>query len=134
MAIGDIFQFSAVNIQAAEPCATIFYQETVEDAGSLDPEKDAADALANVILTEFNKMQSNQVVYECILSRRILPTTTPARVVSITNQGDLVGQALPANVAVSFRHYSENGDKRKRGRYLINGLLETWVADGRINS
>jgi hypothetical protein len=132
MPIGDVFQFTAVNLQNAEPCASVFYQKTIEDAGTTDPELDAATALRDVVLDVISEVQSNQVDYECILSRRILPTTTPARAILITLAGKLGGQELPANVAFSFRHYSEDGSKRKRGRWLINGMLEAFVVDGRI--
>lgn len=133
MPIGDVFQQTVVNIQNAEPCASVFYQRTIEDAGTLDPEKDAADALVSSVIAEIAEFQSNQVQYECVLSRRILPTTTPARVINQTLNGALGGQELPANVAFSFRHYSEDGDKRKRGRWFFNGMLESWVIDGRLD-
>ena len=132
MPVGDVFQQTAVNIQNGEPCASVYYQETVQDAGTLDPELDAATALVDTVIDVIAEIQSNQVEYECILSRRLLPTTTPARVILITKSGALGGQELPANVAFSLRHYSNNGSKRSRGRWYINGMLEAWVSDGRI--
>jgi hypothetical protein len=132
MPAGDIYQFTAVNIQNAEPCASVYYQETVEDAGTLDPEQDAATALNDVVLDVIAEIQSNQVEYECILSRRIRPTTSPARVFLINRSGARGGQELPANVAFSLRHYSGVGSKSDRGRWYINGMLESDVDDGRI--
>ena len=133
MPIGDVFQFTAVNIQNAEPCANVFYQRTIEDAGTTDPEFDAATGLRDNVLDAIAEIQSNQVDYECILSRRVLPTTTPARAILITLSGQRGGQELPANVAFSLRHYSGNGSKRLRGRWYINGMLEADVDEGRLN-
>ncbi len=133
MPIGEVYQQTLVNIQNAEPCASVFYMKVVEDAGTTDPEKDAADALINGIATDIANFQSNQVNYECVLSRRILPTTQPARVLLQTLNGALGGQELPANVAFSFRHYSLDASKFTRGRWFINGMLESYVIDGRLD-
>lgn len=133
MPIGDVFQMTAVNLQNAEPCASVYYQETIEDAGTQDPEKDAVTALTDVVLSAISEIQSNQVLYECVLSRRIKPTTTPARAIIISIAGQRGGQELPANVAFSLRHYSGDGSKRLRGRWYINGMLEADVDEGRLN-
>jgi hypothetical protein len=132
MPIGEVYQNTVVNLQNAEPCASVFYNRVVEDAGTTDPEKDQADALIDGIITHLADMQWNQVQYECVLSRRILPTTQPARVILQTLNGALGGQELPANVAMSFRHYSLDASPFLRGRWFINGLLESWVENGRI--
>ena len=132
MPIGEIYQNTVVNLQNAEPCASVFYNKVIEDAGTLDPEKDQADALIDGIITHIADFQSNQVQYECVLSRRILPTTTPARVILQTLNGALGGQELPANVAFSVRHYSLDASKFTRGRWFLNGMLESWVENGRI--
>lgn len=133
MPADEVYQQTVVNIQNAEPCASVFYTKVIEDAGTLDPEKDAADALIDEIITDVAAFQSNQVNYECVLSRRILPTTQPARVLLQTLNGALGGQELPANVAFSFRHYSLDASKFTRGRWFFNGMLESYVDQGRIS-
>lgn len=133
MAANEIYQQTVVNLQNAEPCASVFYTKVIEDAGTTDPELDAATALMDEIVSNVAAFQSNQVNYECVLSRRLLPTTQPARVLLQTLNGSLGGQELPANVAFSFRHYSIDASKFTRGRWFFNGMLESYVNDGRIS-
>lgn len=130
MAAGDIFQMTAVYLVSGEPCANVFYQEVIDEPGSQDSMADAAEALDAQLLSAIAQLQVTTTVYECILGRRVFPTTSPARVFLINRVGLYNGAGLPANVALTIRHYSEDGDKRKRGRYYLAGLGETAVNTG----
>ncbi|MHC4073470.1 MAG: hypothetical protein ACYTGS_15775, partial [Planctomycetota bacterium] len=132
MAAGDIFQQSLVTLVSAEPVANVFYMEVLDDTGTTDAEDDAKDALINHVKPDLIAFQSSGVAYECVLSRKVFPTTGPARVFTVAGTGSLGGGLFPANVAVNMRHYSDNGDRNKRGRWYFPGLLKSWVSDGRI--
>lgn len=133
MAAGEIYQFTAVNILNAEPTANVFYLKVIDDTGSTDDLADAADALENQILFKIAAFQSDQLAYECILGRRVSPTTSPTRVITTSLVGAQISDPFPANVAINFRHYSENGNKNQRGRYFIAGLVKLFVTAGRLS-
>ncbi len=132
MAMGEIYQLTLVSILNTVPVANVFYLEVLDDTGTTDAMADAAAALETQVVTDLRVFQSNEVVYECILGRRVLPTTSPARVFNITATGALVQEPFPANVAIVVRHYSDTGDKNRRGRYFLAGLSKIDTQNGRI--
>ena len=125
MAASDIYQITSVYLVNTEPSANVFYIKVLDDDGTTDAMKDAVDALDDYVLKEFRDMQTTQVEYECLLARRVHPTTCPARVFSISSTGAISADTLPANQPLVLRHYSGDGSIRKRGRYFISGLAET---------
>lgn len=132
MAAGDIFQFTNVYQVNDQPCACVFYQETIDDTGSTDEMADAEEGFFDIGLISLFPMLSHDLVTECVLGRQVFPKTSPLRVFQESRAGGAVFASLPANVAYNFRHYSDDGDKNKRGRWFQSGVPELWTNDGRI--
>ena len=134
MAAGDIFQQTVVAQVNAEPTANVFYLEVLDDTGTTDAEADAAQALQNGVLPVLGAFLSEDVAYECILSRRVRPTTAPARVFQLVTVGGLAQAALPANQCIKFRHFSDIGGRNRQGRWFFAGLPEADATNGRISN
>lgn len=133
MSLGDIYQQTAVSIMNASPVANVFYTKVLAESTPSDTEVIAANALNNNILAALAPVQGNDLDYECILSRKVSPVTSPSTVILITRSGTAGVGEFPNNVAVVFRTYAGNGDKRHRGRWFIPGLIKSWVSEGRID-
>lgn len=133
MAAGEIFQCTVVAIHNAEPVANVFYVKVLDDTGTSDALADAVDALMTQIVTKVAAFQNDDLAYECILGRRVSPTTSPTRVITSALVGSHASSSLPANMAFNFRHYSENGNKNQRGRWYIGGMTQLFVSKGRIS-
>lgn len=134
MPAGDIHQLTAVQIMHAEPIANVFYVHTVTDSGTGNPLQNVADAFDSQIATIISVGQATELSYDCYLVRKVHPNTTPAQVFPSSLTGSIGTPALPANQALTMRHYSGNGDKNKRGRYFFSGIPEASQNEGRLLS
>lgn len=132
MAAGDIFSFTVVALQNAQPVASVFFLEVLDDTGTTDAMQDAADALDNQLLSTVRPFQATAVEYECILGRRVQPTTSPTRVFTLSSTGAIGFAPAPANVAFKFRHYSDVANPNQRGRYFLPGVTLYNVQNGRF--
>lgn len=132
MSAGDIFSQTLVYILDTVSCANTFFLEAIDDDPSTDDELSAFEAFRDEVLPAIQDIQSGEVEYECILSRRVFPTTAPNRVFSLTGNGAISGESLPANVAMNIRHFSGIGNINQRGRWFFAGLNESRVFEGRI--
>lgn len=133
MSAGDIWSQTWVALLHGVPCASVFYMEAIDDDQGSDDELSAANAFINNVVPAIVDFQSNEIVGECLLSRRVFPTTAPARVFADTSPGGEVTGSLPSNQAIVFRHYSGIGDRFRRGRFFISGLPERDVSNGMID-
>jgi len=132
MSAGDIFSQTLVYVIETVSCANTFFLEAIDDDPGTDDELSAFNAFEAEVLPAIKDIQSSEVEYECVLSRRVKPTTAPNRVFSLTGNGAVTGESLPANVAMNVRHFSEIGNINQRGRWFFSGLNELRVFEGRI--
>jgi len=132
MSAGDIFSQTLVYILDTVSCANTFFLKAIDDDPGADDELSAFEAFEAEVLPLIKAIQSSDVEYECVLSRRVFPTTAPNRVFSLTGNGTVTGESLPANVAMNIRHFSGIGTKNQRGRWFFSGLNEARVVEGRM--
>lgn len=132
MAAGDIFQITDVQVLHGQGLANVWYLKVLDDTGTTDALVDAATAFDNQIITKIDDFQSNQLNHDCMLVRRVFPTTSPVEVVDVSRLGSKAAVSLPANQAVVLRRYSGNGDKQNRGRTYFAGVPESTQQQGRI--
>ena len=132
MAAGDITQLTVVELINGQPSASVWYVRTVDDTGATDELLEARNQFVNNIMIDLQNMRSNEVVGECILAKRVHPTTSPTRVLDDGGSGGEALASLPANQAMVIRKYCGVADANRRGRYFISGIPELWVSDGRL--
>ena len=132
MAAGDIYQLTVVQVLGTRSLANVFYQETVDDAGSSNPEADAVDAFELNVIANLRAVQAPQLTYECIVSRRVVPQTQPRFVKFITAAGTGGGNALPSNQSCVVSHQSLPKARGNIGRVFIAGVPEAWIEKGTI--
>jgi len=133
MAAGDIFQLTMVQQLNGVSMANIFYMKTIDDLGSSTEYTHVEAAFVSEIQPAILTVQNVSVNMECILVRRVKPTTQPTQVFLEAGVGTKTGPAMPANSAFKMRHYSGNGDKNRRGRWFFGGVSELLVSTVGIN-
>jgi hypothetical protein len=132
MAAGDIHQITDVQVLHGQGLANVWYQEVVDDTGSTDPIVDAANAFAADVIATLVEAQSIELNHDCILIRRVFPTTSPVEVVDVSNLGARLVPSLPSNQAVTLRKYSGTGGPNNRNRSFIAGIPESDMDRGRV--
>lgn len=134
MAAGEIYQITDVQVMHAQPLANVWYMEVIDDTGAGDDMQEVATAFEDNVVVIMAASQSSELEHDCLLVRRVVPTTTPARVFPVGINGSTSANALPSNQALTIRHYSAIGNKNQRGRAFISGILESTVDEGRLKA
>lgn len=134
MAAGEIYQMTLVYTADAVAWANVFYFKVIDDTGTTDAQGDAMESFENTVAFTQKEATSFQVTQDCILSRRVSPTTSPSRVRVIGEIGTLLVPMLPANQALSIRHRSKPGEKYDNGRIFHSGLTEDMFGEGRLEA
>lgn len=132
MAAGDIFQITDVQVLHGKGLANVWYLEVLDDTGTTDALADAAAAFDNQVIAQLVAGQSNELNHDCLLVRRVFPTTSPVEVVDVSRLGSKAQDSLASNVAVTCRKYSGNGSINERNRNFVAGIPEPSVNQGRL--
>lgn len=132
MAVNDIYQNTLVASLGTVALANVFYQKITVDAGPPDDQDAMVDAFIQQVLPDILSFQCADLVYECILSRKVSPLTGPAKVYPIQDTGDIVSAPVPANQAITITTRSLPWDNTAGGRYFMAGVPEVWITDGRL--
>ena len=132
MPAGEIYQASCVFTGGDAVWANVLYIEVVDDTGTTDAEKDAIDALSNQVIAKMRDLMSFQTNFDCVLSRRVAPTTGSSRVFDYGQAGTVIQPMSPSNVAVNLMTRSKPSNIGNRGRIFIGGIPSSWIDDGRL--
>lgn len=131
MAVGDKYSVITVAQLDSVSVANVFYVDVVDDAGAADVPLSISTQFQAKILGLISAQQSFLLDYECLLIRKVAPTTEPAVVFTFTLVGARLVSNLPTNVTLVINHISNDGRPRFRGRWFIAGIPEEDVLDGR---
>lgn len=133
MAAGDVFQYTFVQIADGVAFANILYIEVIDDTGTTDAEMDAFTAFANQFFPHWQAVISDDVTFDCLLSRQVLPTTAPTRLFTIGVVGSIVAQPLAMNQTLVITHRSKPYARTNQGHINMSGVPEAWAVNGRLD-
>jgi len=130
MATNDRYSVICVANMDNVAIANVFYVNVLDDSGTSDTPQSLATEFTTTWVGAMKAAQSQQVEYECLLIRQVLPTSEPAIMFPLDDVGALTDNALPTNLTLCINTVSQDGTRGYRGRWFISGLLETQVDDG----
>lgn len=130
MATNDRYSVIVVANMDNVAIANTFYCNVMDDSGTTDTPASLAAEFTSNWISLLKANQSQQLEYECLLVRKLRPTSEPAIMFPLSDVGALTDNALPTNLTLCINTVSEDGTPPYRGRWFISGLLETQVDDG----
>ena len=130
MATNDVYSVICVANMDNVAIANVFYCNVLDDSGTDDTPQSLATEFTSTWVNAMKANQSEQVEYECLLIRQVLPTSEPAIMFPLDDVGALTDNALPTNLTLCVNTVAGDGTRPYRGRWFISGLLETQVDDG----
>lgn len=129
--INDVYQTTVVAQIDGVFLSNIFFVKQLTASSVTDDVIAAGNAIAEVLIPKLALGQSHDVVYDCLVAKRVFEITSCARVIQMNQIGQLTSDTSPANNAIKVRHYSGFGGKTSAGRYFIVGIPEEDVNRGR---
>lgn len=131
MATNDKYQLVLVANLQKTALANTFYVNVLNDTSTSDTANSIHLQFRANVLSKLKLIQSSQVEYECMLIRRLEPTSEPAIMFPLTEVGSRGTSVLPSNLTCCINTWSNDGRPPYRGRWFISGLLEEDIEDGR---
>lgn len=131
MAVNDKYQLILVANLQKVAIANTFYINVLNDSSASDTADSIHTQFKANILSDLKTIQSSLVEYECMLIRRMLPTSEPSIMFPLTEVGARGTTVLPSNLTCCINTWSNDGRPPFRGRWFISGLLEEDIDDGR---
>lgn len=132
MAAGDKWQATVVAQLGGVSIANVLHVGIIDDTGIADEAAGVAAMVAEHFVDEMTPLQAAALEYECILTRRVQPQTSPSEVHPLTQIGVAAGTPLVASQAVVLSIYADKGERQDRGRTFLGGIPESFSNQGRI--
>ena len=133
MATNDKYQLILVAQLQSVSIANTFYVNVLNDDSAADTADSIHTEFKNNVLDKLTDVQSSEVDYECMLIRKVAPTSEPVIMFPLVEHGEEGSNVLPSNLTCCINTWSNDGRPPYRGRWFISGLLETDCDDGRWN-
>ena len=129
MAVNDIYSIVDVQTIHTRGINNIYYfKVTNDDTGVTQPDN-AKDMFVNQILPTIRAAQSDELVHDCLIVRRVAPV---AEIFNLNLPGLLAGQSLPSSQTVLYTHNSQPFNKPNQGRKFLAGVQESDTKFGRL--
>lgn len=134
MAVDDIYQLAIDQSLNGVLLTNVFHYEQTGPGGS-DPEQSLIDAWQTDTLPEWEAAVAVNLIFTCGRARQVSGVGSFPETFEIfaSENGDLTGEALPANAVAVLSWYSATYTKSGRGRSFISGIRmvdedeNTWI-------
>lgn len=124
MAQNDVYQLNAVQVSQDVALANIFFVRVDNDDTSVVQPDNAISMFISAVIFPLRSVQGNWVNHDCVIGRKVFPTTEIATIQSVGLSGQLPGSALPINNCAVAQHSSLPARKENRGHWFISGAAQ----------
>jgi len=134
MALDDTYAAILQSNQQGVNMLTTTYWQLTAVSGNDDDMQSLADLIESEVVDNLILTQSDKLVYNNIVVRRLKPGITDAFVLPIQTPGDLSANPLPTTCYANLRYYSEPYTKGTAFSWRLAGLPQDGVTDGKLTS